>query len=276
MSRRRIGWVIVLVVALVALNLLAWYFIQQRRGQPRTGRAPRPPAQTAPLVIAAASDLNPALNEIARVFEAETGHAVQITYAASGSLFAQIQNGAPFDIFMSANLAYPRALIASGHAESELLAVFAVGKLVLWVPRDSPLDLDRGLDALITAGRVVIANPQHAPYGVAAAEALRHHGLYQQLVPRLVLAENVAQAAQIAYSGNADAALISLSAALSPPLNTAGRYLPVAADSYSPITQAAVLVRGRRRNLGASKFLLFLRTERAARILRDYGYEVPR
>jgi len=274
-SRRRLLFVLAVVAAVAVLNLLGWYLIEQRR-QRREERARRTAAESARVVIAAASDLNPVLNEIARDFERETGHAVQVTYAASGSLFAQIQNGAPFDIFMSANLQYPRELIAGGYAEPELMAVFAVGKLVLWVPRDSPLDLDHGLDALIKAGRVVIANPQHAPYGAAAAEALRRAGLYQQLQPRLVIAENVAQAAQFAHSGNADAGLISLAAALSPAMRGAGRYWVLPADTYAPLTQAAVLVKGRRRNVAATKFLLFLRTERAAQHLRQYGYEVPR
>lgn len=274
---RRIALVIGIVGAIAALNLLAWYLIQGRHRPSLQERARRAAiAESTRVAIAAASDLNPVLNEIARDFETETGHTVQITYGASGSLFSQIQNGAPFDVFMSANLYYPRELIARGQAEPELLAVFAVGRLALWVPRDSPLHLDSGLDALIAAGRVVIANPQHAPYGVAAAEALRKAGLYQQLQPRLVLAENVAQAAQFVYSGNADAGLISLSTAMSPPMRGAGRYTVVPPGSYSPLAQAAVLVKGRRRNVAATKFLLFLRTQRAAQRLRDYGFEVPR
>ena len=262
-------------MAVGALNLLGWYLLQQRR-QRRAERARRATAESARVLIAAASDLNPALNDIARDFEAQTGHPAEVTYAASGSLFAQIQNGAPFDVFMSANLQYPRELIAAGYAESELLAVFAVGKLVLWVPRESRLDLDRGLDALIKAGRVVIANPQHAPYGAAAAEALRRAGLYEQLRPRMVVAENVAQAAQFVHSGNADAGLISLSSAMSPAMRDAGRYWILPAGSHPPLTQAAVLVKGRRRNVAATKFLLFLHSEQAARHLRQYGFEVPR
>jgi molybdate transport system substrate-binding protein len=274
-SKRRLVIVLAVVVALAALNLVGWYLLQQRR-QRREERARRTAAESARVIIAAASDLNPVLSEIARDFEAETGHSVQITYGASGSLFAQIQNGAPFDVFLSANLRYPRELIAAGHAEQELLAVFAVGKLVLWVPRDSPLDLNVGLDALIKAGRVVIANPQHAPYGAAAAQALERSGLYKQLQPRLVLAENVAQAAQFVHSGNADAGLISLATAMSPEMRGTGRYLVVPPELYSQLTQAAVLVKGRRRNVAATKFLLFLHTDRAAQRLRDYGFEVPR
>lgn len=264
-----------LVAAVAALNLLAWYLLEQRSRR-REERARRATAESARVVVAAASDLNPVLNDIARDFEAQTGHSVQITYAASGSLFAQIQNGAPFDVFMSANLQYPRELIATAHAEPELLAVFAVGKLVLWVPRDSPLDLDHGLDALIKAGRVVIANPQHAPYGAAAAEALRRAGLYQQLQARLVVAENVAQAAQFVHSGNADAGIISLASAMSPAMRGAGRFWIIPEQYYPPLTQAAVLVKGRRRNVAANKFLLYLHTDRAARRLREYGFEAPR
>lgn len=275
MSRRRLGFVLLIVVAVAALNLFGWYLLEQRR-RGREERARRATAESARVLIAAASDLNPALNDLARDFEAQTGHAAEITYAASGTLFAQIQNGAPFDVFMSANLQYPRELIAGGYAESELLAVFALGKLVLWVPRDSKLDLERGLDALIKAGRVVIANPQHAPYGAAAAEALRRARLYDQLRPRLIVAENVAQAAQFVHSGNADAGLISLSSALSPAMRDAGRYWILPSGSYAPLTQAAVLIKGRRRNVAATKFLLFLHSEQAAKHLRQYGFEVQR
>src|SRR5271168_3369671 len=169
--------------------------------------------------VAAAADLNAALQEVAASYEKRTGVAVKLSFGASGALTQQIQNGAPFDIFFSADMDYPRQLIAGGQAESATLYRYAVGQLVLWVPRDSPLDVERkGLDVLLypSVKKISIANPQHAPYGRAAVAALNHYGLYEGVAERLVLGENVAQAAQFVESGNAQAGLVALAHALAP------------------------------------------------------------
>src|SRR5271165_4533797 len=157
-------------------------------------------AQTkAELVVAAAADLSSALKEIADDYQKKTGVEVKLSFRSSGALTQQIQNGAPFDLFFSADMDYPRQLIAAGDADGASLFQYAVGKLVLRVPADSPLDVQaKGMSVLLdpSVKKIAIANPEHAPYGRAAVAALKHAGLYDQVQGRLVLGENVAQAAQ--------------------------------------------------------------------------------
>ena len=144
--------------------------------------------------VAAAADLSSALQEIAANYEKRTGVIVKLSFGASGALTQQIQNGAPFDVFFSADMDYPRQLIAGGQADGATLYRYAVGQLVLWVPQDSPLDVEhKGMDVLLdpSVKKIAIANPQHAPYGRAAAAALKHYGLYEKVSDRLVLGENV-------------------------------------------------------------------------------------
>src|SRR5579863_4469497 len=156
--------------------------------------------------VAAAADLSPALQEVAANYERRSGVAVKLSFGASGALAQQIQNGAPFDVFFSADMDYPRQLIAAGDADGATLHRYAVGTLVLWAPSASPLDPERqGIKLLSdpSVKKIAIANPEHAPYGRAAAAALKRYGLYERAASRLVLGENVAQAAQFVESGNA-------------------------------------------------------------------------
>jgi molybdenum ABC transporter molybdate-binding protein len=165
------------------------------------------------LTVAAAADLSSALQEIADRYEKKTGVHLKLSFGASGALTQQIQNGAPFDLFFSADMDYPRQLIAAGAADPASLYQYAVGKVVLWVPADSPLDLDhKGMSVLLdpSVKKIAVANPQHAPYGRAAVAALKHAGMYDQIADRLVLGENVAQAAQFVESGNAQAGFVAL------------------------------------------------------------------
>ena len=151
------------------------------------------------LVVAAAADLSSALKEVATSYEKKTGVKISLSFGSSGALTQQIQNGAPFDVFFSADMEYPRQLVASGDAEGTTLYQYATGTLVLWVPANSPLDLEhKGMEVLLdpSVKKVSIANPQHAPYGRAAVAALKHAGLYDQISSRLVLGESVSQAAQ--------------------------------------------------------------------------------
>src|SRR5262245_3083217 len=173
-----------------------------------------------PLRVAAASDLQAALPAIAAQFETETGRKVAITYGSSGNFFTQLQNGAPFDVFLSADIDYPRQLERDGTAETGSLYNYASGRIVLWTRADSPLDLKRGLAALAdpSVRRIAIANPDHAPYGRAAVAALHHEGIYDRVLPKLVRGENIAQAAQFVQSGNADAGIVALSLAMAPGL----------------------------------------------------------
>jgi len=232
----------------------------------------------AELLVAAAADLNPALNEIAQQFEKKTGVHVKLSFGASGALTQQIQNGAPFDLFFSADTDYPKQLIRSGQADAASLYEYSLGKLVLWVPASSPLDIEhKGMEALLdpSVKKIAIANPQHAPYGRAAVAALKHAGLYDRLSDRFVVGENVSQAAQFAESGNAQAGFVALAHALSPAIKNTGRFWIVPADYYPPLQQAVVIVTRSRHKKEAGDFLEYLKTKDAADLLRKYGFTLP-
>ncbi len=230
------------------------------------------------ITVAAAADLTAALPEIAAKYKSRTGQEVKLTFGASGNLTTQICNGAPFDIFFSADEGYPKQLIDAGLADKNTLYRYAVGRLVLWVPNDSPLDLSKlGMQALLDpAGKKIsIANPQHAPYGRAAEAALRHFGIYDQISSRLVLGENISQAAQFVESGNAQAGLIALSHALAPAMKSKGRYWTVPLDAYPTLKQAAVVLSHSKQKEEASKFLEFVRSPEITSLLQSDGFSLP-
>src|SRR5581483_3732290 len=185
-----------------------------------------PLAKTQELHIAAAADLNFALPEVAKAFEVQTGSKVLPSFGSSGNLFAQIQSGAPFDVFCSADMEYPRKLATSGHALPQTLRQYASGRLVLWVRNESKLNFERdGIKTLLDPSirKIAMANPEHAPYGRAAVAALQKAKLYDQVKEKLVLGENVSQTAQFVTSGNADVGMISLSLAQAADLQKQGR-----------------------------------------------------
>jgi molybdate transport system substrate-binding protein len=244
------------------------------------GSGPSVPADTADRVVnvAAAADLSAALQEVAANYQKRTGVTVNLSFGASGALTQQIQNGAPFDIFFSADMEYPRQLIAAGQAENATLYRYAVGQLVLWVPKDSPLDVEhKGLDVLLdpSVKKVAMANPQHAPYGRAAAAALKHYGIYEKVSDRLVLGENVAQAAQFVESGNAQAGFVALSHATAPAMQGKGKYWVVPAEAHPALDQGVVLISHSPHQKDAEAFLRFVKTEEAADLLRRYGFTSP-
>jgi molybdate transport system substrate-binding protein len=227
------------------------------------------------LLVAAAADLNPALNEIAQQFQESAGVHVKTSFGASGALTQQVQNGAPFDVFFSADMDYPRQLIAQGQADAASLYQYSSGKLVLWVPASSSLDVEhKGMDVLLdrSVKKIAIANPQHAPYGRAAVAALKHAGLYDRLADRLVTGENVSQAAQFAESGNAQAGFVALAHAMSPPIKSMGKFWLIPADYYPPLEQGAVIISRSQRKKEAAEFLDYLKTKEASDTLRKYGF----
>jgi molybdate transport system substrate-binding protein len=230
--------------------------------------------QTAGLRIAAASDLQTVLPEIVAGFEKETGLNVTVTFGSSGNFFAQIQNGAPFDLFFSADVEYPRQLGRSGHADAETLYGYATGRIVLWTRKDSGIDLRRGLQVLREplVRRIAIANPLHAPYGRAAVAALRSAKLYDAVQPKIVLGENISQTAQLASSGNADVAVIALSLALAPALDKTGVRAEIPDAAYPPIEQAAIVVRASRNKAAANRFLTYLQRPAARQLLERFGF----
>jgi molybdate transport system substrate-binding protein len=221
-------------------------------------------AQTV-LHVAAAADLQPLLPPILEQFQRQTGIRADATYKASAMLTTQILNGAPFDLFLSADLGYPRRLIAAGAANAAGLAnasspvTYARGTLVLWERKDRHLP-PPSLALLRSPAlkRLAIADPERAPYGRAAVAVLKSLQLYGALQPRLATAENIAQAAQFVDSGNADAGLISLTAALTPRLESSGTYFTIPRDLYPPIEQGAVIVAASRHKADARRLLEFL------------------
>jgi len=230
-----------------------------------------------PLMIAAASDLRAALPSVAARFEKETGQTITLTFGSSGNFFTQIQNGAPFDVFLSADIEYPRLLERDGQAVKGSLYEYATGHIVLWTRNDSGIDVGQGLRVLLDpkVRRVSVANPEHAPYGRAAIAALRHERLEDQLRPKLVLGENIAQAAQFAQTGNSDVGLIALSLALSPAMKKSGTYAPVPESFYPAIQQAAVIVSRSRQQALARRFIDSLKTADVQKILESFGFAVP-
>jgi molybdate transport system substrate-binding protein len=230
------------------------------------------------LVVAAAADLSAALQEIGDRYEKKSGVQLKLSFGASGALTQQIQNGAPFDLFFSADMDYPRQLIASGAADQASLYEYAVGKLVLWVPADSPLDLDHnGINVLLdpSVKKIAVANPQHAPYGRAAVAALKHAGVYDRVADRLVLGENVAQAAQFVESGNAQAGFVALAHAVAPAMRGKGKYWEVPADFYPPLAQGVVVLSHSQHKKEAAEFLEYIKSKDAAELLRKYGFTLP-
>ena len=229
------------------------------------------------LTVAAASDLASVFPEVASRFEKETGKKVRMNFGSSGQFLLQLENGAPFDLFFSADVQYVQRLDSEGLIEPGSIYRYAVGKLVLFVPNGSPLDPAQGLRALLAPAvhKIAIANPQHAPYGRAAVEALKAEGLYDALQSKLVLGENISQAAQFVQSGNADAGIIALSLALSPKMKSAGRFAELPAGDYTPLVQAAGIIKSSPQKQTAAAFLDFLRRPEIAALLANYGFSLP-
>ena len=233
--------------------------------------------QQPPLRVAAAADLQFALKDIAQQYEHQTGHKVEITFGSSGNFFSQLQNGAPFDVFFSADIAYPARLRQANLTEQNSLLKYAVGRIVIWIPADSKINLiERKWDALLNPSvqKIAIANPEHAPYGRAAVEALKRAGIYEKVQAKLVYGENISQAAQFVQSGNAQAGIIALSLAVSPAMKTGQRW-GVPADQYAPIEQAAIIMKSARDKEVARAFLAFVSGDAGQRTLGSYGFELP-
>jgi molybdate transport system substrate-binding protein len=228
--------------------------------------------------VAAAADLSYAMKDLAARFQKKTGQTVSLSFGASGNFYSQIQNDAPYDLFFSADIEYPKKLAADGLIDAASLRTYAVGHLVLWVPNSSGLDpqklkMDVLLDPSVT--RIAIANPQHAPYGRAAMAAFEHFGLKDRIAGKLVLGENISQAAQFVQSGNAQAGLIALSLAMSPAMKDAGKYWQLPTDSYPEITQGAGILSSSQHKQAAQAFIDYISSPEGAAVLRQYGFSPP-
>jgi molybdate transport system substrate-binding protein len=234
-------------------------------------RDPGPP-------IAAAADLRFALPEIASLFEARSGDRVRLTFGSSGDLTRQIEQGAPFELLLSADEAYV-ARLASGGLTRDDGVLYAVGRLVLFAPHGSPVTVDeeaRGLRAAVAAGavtRFAIANPEHAPYGRAAREVLETLGVWEALKPRLILGENAAQAMQFAASGSSQGGIVPLSLSRAPEIAKLGAFARLPANWHGPLRQRMVLLR--RAGPTATAFCAFAQSPAARAVFVRYGFELP-
>lgn len=231
-------------------------------------------AQTRTLRVAAASDLQAALPGLVKDFERASNATVTVSFGSSGNFVAQIQNGAPYDVFLSADIDYPRQLVASKHADASSLYRYATGRIVLWTRTDSGIDVQRGLSILRDARvkRIAIANPKLAPYGRAAEAALRHAQVYDAVRGKLVIGDNISQTTQLVDSGNADVGIIALSLALGPALRASGQYFAIPESAHPPIEQAAVVVTASKNKELAAELLAYLERPEVARRLHDFGF----
>lgn len=229
------------------------------------------------LTIAAASDLNFAMKELLGEYEKTSGHHVKLSLGSSGNFYSQIQNGAPFDLYFSADIGYPRKLEEAGLVVPGSLYPYAVGRIVLWAGQASRLDVSKGLEVLRDPGikKIAIANPKHAPYGRAAVAAMESAHVYDSVKDRLILGENISQAAQFIESGACDIGIIALSLALSPAMNGKGVSWEIPAEAYPPLEQGAVILKQSKNQESARRFLDFLKGSRGQKIMRRYGFVLP-
>ena len=235
------------------------------------------PSSSQDLTVAAAADLRPALDEIAIQFKANSRIGLRISYGSSGNFYQQLQNGAPFDVFLSANVDYPKKLQAAGLVAPNSYYEFARGSIVLLLLSSSRLNLQDGLRVLLSSEikKVAIGDPSHAPYGQAAVAALKKEGLYDQVAPKLVTGENISQAATFVLSGAADAGIVAKSLALAPAAREKTSFMPVPDGDYPPIQQAVVIMIASKNRSAAMKFESFMKGADAKKLLKQYGFEVP-
>lgn len=240
-----------------------------------------PPAkQDAPitLTVSAAADLTYAFQEIAAQFQAETGHRVVFNFGSTGQLAQQIEQGAPVDLFAAANVSFVEELAQQGLVLPDTVQLYARGRITLWTRADSPLEIAQLADLLRPeVHRVAIANPDHAPYGMAARQAMQTAGVWEAVQPKLVLGENVRQTLQYAETGNVDVAIVALSlsvpAAAGP--DGPGRWTLIPQEMHLPIDQALAVIKGTPHEAAARAFALFVNGPQGRPIMRKYGFVLP-
>jgi molybdate transport system substrate-binding protein len=229
------------------------------------------------LNVAAAADLQFAMQDLAAQFDQKNIATVHVTYGSSGNFFTQIQNGAPFDLFFSADSDYVKKLDAADLSVPGMSGLYAVGALVLWTRADGLVDVSKdGWKALLDprVEKIAIANPAHAPYGRAAEAALRSAGIYDQVKSKFVFGENISQTAQFVQTGNAQAGLVALSLAISPAMKDGKRW-NIPADQYPPIEQGAMILKSSKNIAAARAFLEFVRSIEGRKTLMKYGFSLP-
>ncbi|MBI4378399.1 MAG: molybdate ABC transporter substrate-binding protein [Nitrospinae bacterium] len=231
------------------------------------------------LVIASASDLQFAMGGLIKAFEDRYPDVkIKVSYGSSGNFFSQIKNGAPFHIFFSADMIYPERLANEGYSEGGAQPLmYGMGKVVIWVQRSSTIDVERlKFESLLhpSVKKIAIANPDHAPYGRAAKESLLRSGIFENIKVKLVMGENISQAAQFVQSGAADIGLIALSIAMSSEMRENGRYWEIPDGYHNPLRQGFLLLKGLGKNKMARLFADFVKGADGISILRKYGFIV--
>lgn len=229
------------------------------------------------IAVAAASDLHFAIKELIVEYEKQTGHHVKLSLGSSGNFYAQLQQGAPFDLYFSADIGYPKKLEEAGLTVPGSLYRYAVGRVVLWAPKQSPVEVSKGLTVLRDAAvrKIAIANPKHAPYGRAAVAAMERSQVYAEVKDRLVLGENISQAAQFIESGACDVGIIALSLAMAPIMKSAGSYWLIPAEAHPPLEQGAVIMKQSKQQDAARHFLQFMQSPQGQELMTRYGFTLP-
>jgi molybdate transport system substrate-binding protein len=240
---------------------------------------PEPTAETTAsadvrLTVAGAADLTPAFQELGVLFTEQTGIEVVFNFGSTGQLTQQIEQGAPIDVFAAANQSYIDDLEQAGLVIPDTVALYAQGRITIWTRADSPLSFTT-LEDLTQEGvnRIAIANPEHAPYGVAARQALESAGLWEALQPKLILGENVAQTLQYAETGNVDVAIVALS--LSVAAGDEGRYVLIPGELHNPLNQALAVVGSTEHEAEARRFAVFVNSEAGREVMGRYGFILP-
>jgi molybdate transport system substrate-binding protein len=224
------------------------------------------------IIVAAASDLIPAFEELGQIFERETGTKVTFMFGSTGNLAKQIEHGAPVDLFAAANISFIEELSIKGFTLPDTKQLYARGRIALWTRADSPLNLQRIEDlARPEVKRIAIANPGHAPYGVAAREAMERVGIWNSIQHKLVLGENVRQALQYAETGNVDAAIVALSLSM----NSNGRWQLIAEELHNPLDQALAVIKQSAHQEQARRFADFINSPQSRSVMRQYGFILP-
>jgi molybdate transport system substrate-binding protein len=238
----------------------------------RSNDPAKEPKESDEIIVAAASDLIPAFEELGQIFERETGTKVTFMFGSTGNLTRQIEHGAPVDLFAAANISFIEELNLKGFIISDTMQLYARGRIALWTHADSSLNLQRIEDlARPDVKRIAIANPGHAPYGVAAREAMERVGIWNSVQPKLVLAENVRQALQYGETGNVDAAIVALSLSL----NSDGRWQLIAEELHNPLDQALAVIKHSKHEEEARRFADFINSPQGRSVMRKYGFILP-
>src|SRR5438445_9712493 len=235
-------------------------------------------AQAGEISISAASELNFAFKEIVAEFEKKTGNTVKLPLGSSGNFFAQRSNGGRFYLFFSADIGYPQNLEEAGLAEPGTLYMYAVGRIVVWVAKGSPIDVaELRIKALQhpSVKKVAIANPKHAPYGRAAVATMEHYKVHDTVKDKLVLGENISQTAQFIQTGGADIGIIALSLAVAPAMKASGMYWEVPVEAYPRLEQGAVILKAAKDQKTARAFLDYIKSPEGTAVFKRYGFFLP-